>query len=109
MTLGSGQSVTAEIGQPHAFDNDRDEWTTFTVETRPPGGVVTEFQMAYGGERGRRGEGWAAAQPDCAGWCLSGGVRVPAGTPLFASATRLPCGTSLSWSMPWAPALRPSL
>jgi hypothetical protein len=39
--------VTAEIGQPHTFGNDRDEWTTFTVETRPPGGVVAAFQMAY--------------------------------------------------------------
>jgi quercetin dioxygenase-like cupin family protein len=47
VTLGPGQSVTAEIGQPHTFGNDRDEWTTFTVETRPPGGVVAAFQMAY--------------------------------------------------------------
>jgi hypothetical protein len=47
VTLGIGQSVTAEIGQPHAFGNDRDKWTTFTVETRPPGGVVAAFQMAY--------------------------------------------------------------
>jgi hypothetical protein len=39
--------VTAEIGQPHTFGNDRDEWTTFTVETRPPGGVVAAFEMAY--------------------------------------------------------------
>jgi mannose-6-phosphate isomerase-like protein (cupin superfamily) len=47
VTLGPGQSVTAEMGQPHTFGNDRDEWTTFTVETRPPGGVVAAFQMAY--------------------------------------------------------------
>jgi mannose-6-phosphate isomerase-like protein (cupin superfamily) len=47
VTLGPGQSVTAEIGQPHTFGNDRAEWTTFTVETRPPGGVVAAFQMAY--------------------------------------------------------------
>jgi quercetin dioxygenase-like cupin family protein len=47
MTLAPGQSVTAELGQPHTFGNDRDEWTTFTVETRPPGGVVAAFQMAY--------------------------------------------------------------
>jgi quercetin dioxygenase-like cupin family protein len=47
VTLRPGQSVTAEMGQPHTFGNDRDEWTTFTVETRPPGGVVAAFQMAY--------------------------------------------------------------
>jgi Cupin domain len=47
VTLRPGQSVTAEIGQPHTFANDRDVWTTFTVETRPPGGVVAAFQMAY--------------------------------------------------------------
>jgi quercetin dioxygenase-like cupin family protein len=47
VTLRPGQSVTAEMGQPHTFANDRDEWTTFTVETRPPGGVVAAFQMAY--------------------------------------------------------------
>jgi hypothetical protein len=47
VTLAPGQSVTAEIGQPHTFGNDRDEWITFTVETRPPGGVVAAFQMAY--------------------------------------------------------------
>jgi hypothetical protein len=47
VTLGPGQRVTAEIGQPHTFGNDRDEWTTFTVETRPPGGVVAAFEMAY--------------------------------------------------------------
>jgi mannose-6-phosphate isomerase-like protein (cupin superfamily) len=47
VALGPGQRVTAEIGQPHTFGNDRDEWTTFTVETRPPGGVVAAFEMAY--------------------------------------------------------------
>jgi hypothetical protein len=47
VTLRPGQSVTAEIGQPHTFANDRDVWTTFTVETQPPGGVVAAFQMAY--------------------------------------------------------------
>jgi mannose-6-phosphate isomerase-like protein (cupin superfamily) len=46
-TLGPGQRVTAEIGQPHTFANDRDEWTTFTVETRPRSGVVAAFEMAY--------------------------------------------------------------
>ena len=47
VTLGPGQRVTAEIGQSHTFGNDRDEWTTFTVDTRPPGGVVAAFEMAY--------------------------------------------------------------
>jgi mannose-6-phosphate isomerase-like protein (cupin superfamily) len=47
VTLGPGQRVTAEIGRPHTFGNDRDEWTTFTVETRPPGGVVASIAMAY--------------------------------------------------------------
>ncbi len=40
------------MGQPHTFGNDRDEWTTFTVETRPPGGVVAAFQMAYAAKAG---------------------------------------------------------
>jgi mannose-6-phosphate isomerase-like protein (cupin superfamily) len=55
VTLAPGQSVTAEIGQPHTFANDRDEWTTFTVETRPPGGVVAAFQMANAGGAAKDG------------------------------------------------------
>lgn len=46
--LGPGQSVTAEICQPHTFANNSDQPCTMTVETRPPGGVVRAFQLAYG-------------------------------------------------------------
>lgn len=47
VTLTAGESVTAELRQPHTFANDRDLPVRFTVETRPPGGVVGAFQMAY--------------------------------------------------------------
>ena len=47
VTLAAGESATAEIGQPHTFANDRDTPVILTVETRPPGGVVRAFQMAY--------------------------------------------------------------
>src|SRR6266496_1781422 len=42
------ESVTAEIRQIHTFGNDRDEWTTIAIDTRPAGGVVKAFQLAYG-------------------------------------------------------------
>jgi mannose-6-phosphate isomerase-like protein (cupin superfamily) len=38
--LQSGDSVTAQIGQPHTFAKDSDEPCIMTVETRPPGGAV---------------------------------------------------------------------
>jgi mannose-6-phosphate isomerase-like protein (cupin superfamily) len=46
--LTSGEGVTAQIGQLHTFANNSDEPCTMTVETRPAGGVVKAFQLAYG-------------------------------------------------------------
>jgi mannose-6-phosphate isomerase-like protein (cupin superfamily) len=48
LLLCAGDSVTAKLRQPHRFANDHDEAVTFTVETKPAGGVVKAFQMAYG-------------------------------------------------------------
>jgi mannose-6-phosphate isomerase-like protein (cupin superfamily) len=45
--LGPGESATAQIGQPHTFANDSGEPCTMTVTTRPAGGVVRAFQLAY--------------------------------------------------------------
>jgi hypothetical protein len=46
--LRAGDSVTAQLRQPHRFANDHDEAVTFTVETKPAGGEANAFQMAYG-------------------------------------------------------------
>jgi mannose-6-phosphate isomerase-like protein (cupin superfamily) len=48
LLLQPGHSVTAQLRQPHRFANDHDEAVAFTVETKPAGGVVKAFQMAYG-------------------------------------------------------------
>jgi mannose-6-phosphate isomerase-like protein (cupin superfamily) len=57
--LGPGESITADIGQPHTFANDSEEPCTATVETRPAGGVVKAFQLAYGiaNDGGAAGDG----------------------------------------------------
>jgi mannose-6-phosphate isomerase-like protein (cupin superfamily) len=47
MRLKPEESVTAHVGQPHTFANDSDEPCTMTVNTRPAGGVVRAFQLAY--------------------------------------------------------------
>jgi quercetin dioxygenase-like cupin family protein len=47
-TLTAGQSLTAEVGVCHTFSNDRDEPCTMSVTTRPAGGVVNAFRLAYG-------------------------------------------------------------
>lgn len=47
-TLTEGQSITAEIGQLHAFKNNSDAPVSFTVEGIPAGGFVNAFQMACG-------------------------------------------------------------
>ena len=47
-TLTEGQSITAEIGQLHAFRNNSDEPVRFTVEGIPAGGFVDAFQLACG-------------------------------------------------------------
>ena len=48
LLLQSGESATAEIRQPHRFANEHDEPVIFTVKTKPAGGVVKAFQLAYG-------------------------------------------------------------
>jgi mannose-6-phosphate isomerase-like protein (cupin superfamily) len=46
--LSAGDSATVQLEQLHTFANNRAESVTFTVTTRPPGGVVKAFQLAYG-------------------------------------------------------------
>lgn len=46
--LKPGESATAEIGQPHTFANHANAPSVMTVETKPAGGVVKAFQLAYG-------------------------------------------------------------
>jgi len=48
LPLSPGGQVTAQIGQLHRFANEHDQEVIFTVETRPPGGVVKAFQLAWG-------------------------------------------------------------
>jgi quercetin dioxygenase-like cupin family protein len=48
LLLQTGDNATAEIKQPHKFANHHDEPVIFTVQTKPPGGVVKAFQFAYG-------------------------------------------------------------
>ncbi len=47
LVLQPGESATAQIGQPHRFANHHEEPVIFTIETRPAGGVVKAFQLAY--------------------------------------------------------------
>jgi mannose-6-phosphate isomerase-like protein (cupin superfamily) len=42
------EKLTAEIGQLHTFANERDTPAVITIETKPAGGVVRAFQLAYG-------------------------------------------------------------
>jgi hypothetical protein len=46
--LNPHESLTAEIGQVHTFANERDKSTVITIETKPAGGLVKAFQLAYG-------------------------------------------------------------
>jgi mannose-6-phosphate isomerase-like protein (cupin superfamily) len=46
--LNPHESLTVEIGQVHTFANERDKSTVITIETKPAGGVVKAFQLAYG-------------------------------------------------------------
>ncbi|MFY9529038.1 MAG: cupin domain-containing protein [Candidatus Acidiferrales bacterium] len=46
--LNPQESLTAKIEQVHTFANERDESTVITSETKPAGGVVRAFQLAYG-------------------------------------------------------------
>jgi quercetin dioxygenase-like cupin family protein len=48
LRLQPGESVTARIRQPHRLANNRDEPVIFTIKTKPAGGVVKAFQLAYG-------------------------------------------------------------
>jgi mannose-6-phosphate isomerase-like protein (cupin superfamily) len=66
LSLQPGDSITAQLRQPHRLANDHDETVTFTVKTKPAGGVVTAFQMAYGvAKRRRRGARQLAEESDC--------------------------------------------
>ena len=62
MRLGPGESVTADRLQLHSFANSSDQPCIMTVETRPPGGVVQAFQLAYGiaNDGGAAGDGLPA-------------------------------------------------
>jgi quercetin dioxygenase-like cupin family protein len=48
IVLHPQESITANVRQIHTFGNDRDEWTVMTVDTRPAGGVLRAFELAYG-------------------------------------------------------------
>ena len=48
LLLQPGESTTAQIRQPHRFANNHDEAVIFTIKTKPAGGVVKAFQLAYG-------------------------------------------------------------
>lgn len=48
LVLQPGESATAHIRQPHRFANEHDAPVIFTIETKPAGGVVKAFQLAYG-------------------------------------------------------------
>jgi mannose-6-phosphate isomerase-like protein (cupin superfamily) len=48
IVLNARQSVTAEICQVHTFANERDTSAVITIQTKPAGGVVRAFQLAYG-------------------------------------------------------------
>jgi mannose-6-phosphate isomerase-like protein (cupin superfamily) len=48
VVLNPQESLTAQIGQLHTFSNERDTPAVITVETKPAGGVVRAFQVAYG-------------------------------------------------------------
>lgn len=47
IVLKAGDRATVQIGQPHTFANHSDERSVIRVETRPAGGVVRAFQLAY--------------------------------------------------------------
>jgi mannose-6-phosphate isomerase-like protein (cupin superfamily) len=47
-TLTVGRSLTAEVRVCHTFSNDREQPCTMIVTTRPAGGVVNAFRLAYG-------------------------------------------------------------
>jgi mannose-6-phosphate isomerase-like protein (cupin superfamily) len=48
VVLNPQESLTAQTGQLHTFGNERDTSTVITIETKPAGGVVRAFQVAYG-------------------------------------------------------------
>jgi hypothetical protein len=43
-----GESATTHVRQPHRFANEHGKQVVFTIETKPAGGVVKAFQLAYG-------------------------------------------------------------
>jgi quercetin dioxygenase-like cupin family protein len=46
--LNPGESLTAQIRQPHTFANERDSPALIMIDTLPAAGVVRAFQLAYG-------------------------------------------------------------
>jgi len=46
--LNPGESLTVQLRQIHTFANLHDSPARITVDTRPAGGVVQAFQIAYG-------------------------------------------------------------
>jgi mannose-6-phosphate isomerase-like protein (cupin superfamily) len=48
VVLSPGESVTAAMGELHTFANERSRPSIITVETKPAGGVVKAFRLAYG-------------------------------------------------------------
>jgi mannose-6-phosphate isomerase-like protein (cupin superfamily) len=46
--LNAGESLTAQIRQPHTFANERDSPALIMIDTQPAAGVVRAFQLAYG-------------------------------------------------------------
>jgi len=47
IVLKAGDKATVQVGQPHTFANHSSERSVITVETKPAGGVVRAFQLAY--------------------------------------------------------------
>jgi mannose-6-phosphate isomerase-like protein (cupin superfamily) len=47
VTLRAGDTLTAELRQLHTFANNGNAPVRFRIETRPPGGVVAAFQLAF--------------------------------------------------------------
>lgn len=47
LLLNAGESVTVQTYQAHTFANTSDQPCTMTVETKPAGGVVKAFQLAF--------------------------------------------------------------
>jgi len=47
LILREGEATTVQFRQPHTFGNQSDYPTVMIVETRPAGGVIKAFRLAY--------------------------------------------------------------